>query len=121
REPCPIRGHRVVARHRADDDRIAVRALVALHSDRADRRQHGERLPEIAVETGTTYLLLQHRIGVAQDLEPLARDVADDANRETGPWKRLPPHHALRHAELLADTPHLVLEQEAQRLDELHL
>ena len=37
-----------------------------------------------------------------------------------GPGERLPPDHPLRHAELLADAPHLVLEEQAQRLDELH-
>ena len=37
-----------------------------------------------------------------------------------GPRERLPPDHPLGQAELLADAPHLVLEQQAQRLDELH-
>ena len=37
-----------------------------------------------------------------------------------GPGERLPPHHPLRHAELLADAAHLVLEEQPQRLDELH-
>ena len=30
------------------------------------------------------------------------------------------PHHRLGHAELLADAAHLVLEQQPQRLDEVH-
>ena len=34
--------------------------------------------------------------------------------------ERLAPHHALGQAELLADAAHLVLEEEAERLDELH-
>ena len=38
-----------------------------------------------------------------------------------GPRERLAPDHPLRHAELLADAPHLVLEEQPQRLDELHL
>ena len=38
-----------------------------------------------------------------------------------GPRERLAPDHALRHPELLADPPDLVLEEHAQRLDELHL
>ena len=37
-----------------------------------------------------------------------------------GPGERLPPHHPLGHAELLADAAHLVLEEEPERLDELH-
>ena len=38
-----------------------------------------------------------------------------------GPGERLAPDHPLRQAELLADAAHLVLEEEAERLDELHL
>ena len=36
-----------------------------------------------------------------------------------GPGERLAPDHALRQAEFFADDPHFVLEQLAQRLDEL--
>ena len=38
-----------------------------------------------------------------------------------GPGKRLAPDHPLGHPELLADPPHLVLEEQPQRLDEIHL
>ena len=57
---------------------------------------------------------------MAQDVEPLLRDLADDPDRQARPGERLAPHELLRHAGLLADPPHLVLEQVAQRLDELH-
>ena len=40
---------------------------------------------------------------------------------EAGAGERLAPDHRRRQAELLADHPHLVLEQRAQRLDELEL
>src|SRR5262249_7136921 len=101
--------------------RVAVRPRVSLHADRPDRRQHAERLPELTVEAGTAHLLLQDRVGLAERLEPLGRDLADDADREAGARERLPPHHALRHAELFTDSPDLVLEEEAKRLDELEL
>ena len=52
---------------------------------------------------------------------PLGRDRADDAHREPGPGERLAPHDLLGQAELLADRAHLVLEQVAQRLDELEV
>src|SRR5579864_1985841 len=38
RQARPVRGHRVVGRDGADDDGIAVRALVALDADGTDRR-----------------------------------------------------------------------------------
>ena len=47
--------------------------------------------------------------------------VADDAHGEAGTGERLAPHDLLGQAELLADRAHLVLEQVAQRLDEVEL
>ncbi len=38
-----------------------------------------------------------------------------------GAGERMAPDHALRQPQLLADAPHLVLEQQAERLDQLHL
>ena len=38
-----------------------------------------------------------------------------------GPGEGLAPEHVVRHAERLADVAHLVLEELAQRLDELEL
>src|SRR5262245_19046052 len=92
----PVGGHRVLRGHCPDHDRVRVGPLVALDAHRADRRQHGERLPQLAVEPGTSHLLLQDRVGLAQDLEPLVCDLADDPVRE--PWARegLAPDHSLR-------------------------
>ena len=118
--PRPVGGHRVLRGDRAQHDRVGVRPLVTLHADRADRRQHGEALPQLAIEARATHLLEQHGVGHAEDLQPLLRDVSDDADRKTGARERMAPHHPLRQAELLTHAPHLVLEQEPQRLDELH-
>ena len=61
------------------------------------------------------------RVGLAQDVEPLAGDLADDPDAEAGAGERVPPHDLGRQAELLADQPDLVLEEGAQRLDQLEL
>ena len=66
------------------------------------------------------HLLEQDRVRLPEDLEPLAIDLADDAYGEAGAGERVAPHDLLGEPELLADTPHLVLEQLPQRLDELH-
>src|SRR4029079_2367388 len=97
-----------------------VGALVSLHADRADRGEHGEALPELAIEVGAPDLLEQDRIGPAEHRESLLRDVADDPDREPWAGEGLTPDHALRKAELFADAAHLVLEEEPQWLDELH-
>ena len=49
----------------------------------------------------------------------LGRDLADDADAEPGPGERLAPDDLVGQAELGADRAHLVLEQVAQRLDQL--
>ena len=121
-QPRPVGRHRVVARDRADHDDVAVRALVALHADRADVRQHAEGLPQLAVEAGVADLVLEDVVGVAQEVEArLARLAADDADRQAGAGERLAPDEALGHPELGAHRADLVLEQRAQRLDELEL
>ena len=101
---------------------FAVRALVALHADRADVGQHAERLPQLAVQAGLADLLLEDRVGLAQDLQPLARRLAaDDPDRQPGSGERLAPDEPLGQAELGADRADLVLEQRPQRLHELEL
>ena len=82
--------------------------------------QHGEALPELAVEPGAADLLEQDRVGLAEDVEPLAGDLADDPDPEARARERVAPDHRLGQAELLPHAPHLVLEERAQRLDELH-
>ena len=61
------------------------------------------------------------RVGLAQDVEPLAGDLADDPDAEAGAGERVPADDLRRQAELLADLADLVLEQRAQRLDQLEL
>ena len=122
RQAGPVGGHRVVGGHRADDDDRAVGALVALHADRADVGQDAERLPQLAVQAGLADLVLQDVVGVAQEVQALlGRLAADDADRQAGAGERLAPDEALGQAELGADGADLVLEERAQRLDEVEL
>ena len=71
RQPRPVGRHRIVAGHGPDDDRMAVRALVAHHADRADVGEHGERLPQLAIEPGAVDLLANDRVGMLQDRDAL--------------------------------------------------
>ena len=76
----------------------------------------------MAVEAGGADLLLQDRVGGAEDVEPLLVDLAaDDADRQAGAGEGLAPDHPLGQAELGADGTDLVLEQHPQRLDQLEL
>ena len=49
------------------------------------------------------------------------RDFAEDAHAEAGAGERMAIHHLARQSELDAEAAHLVLEQLAQRLDELQV
>ena len=66
-------------------------------------------------------LLAGDGVGVTQNLEAVSGDLADDPDAEAGARKRLAADDHLGQAELAADRAHLVLEEGAQRLDELEL
>ena len=122
RQACPVGGHRVVAGDGADHDDVPVGALVALNADGADVGEHAERLPELAVEAGLADLILEDVVGLAQHVQALLRRFASHhADRETGPREGLAPDEAFGQSELGADRADLVLEERAQRLDQLEL
>src|SRR5437763_2916219 len=100
RQAGPVGGHRVFGGHRAQHDRVGVRAVVAHHADGLDGGQHREALPDLSVETGPPDLLDDDGVGVLQDLDSFARDRADDAHRETRTRERLAPDELLGKTEL---------------------
>src|SRR5215217_729064 len=86
-----------------------------------DGRQHGEALPQLAVEARGPDLILQHGVGLAEDLEPFRGDVSYHPDREPRSRERLPPDEPLGHPELRRDDAHLVLEEVPQGLDEVEV
>src|SRR5205807_1030880 len=92
RQAGPVGGHGIVAGDGAYDDRVGVGALVAHDADAADDRQHGEALPQLAVEAGPLDLLDDHGVGPAQDLQALGGDGSDDAHGQARPREGLAPH-----------------------------
>ena len=61
-----------------------IRAVVAHDADALHRQQHGEGLPDRVVEAGVADLEIDG-VGLAQDLELLARHGAGDADGAAGP------------------------------------
>ena len=99
---------------------MAVGAAVALHPHRTNvGQQHDGELPDVAVQAGAGQLLAGDEVRGAEDLEPFVRDLADDADAQPRPGERVAPDDLGRQPELLADEADLVLEQRAQRLDQL--
>ena len=103
--------------------RMAIDVLVgpgvAHDADRLHRQEHGERLGDLAVEAGLSQLFEEDGVGLAEDLEPLGGDLAQAADGQAGAGERVPPDQALGQAQLQAQPADLVLEQVAERLDQL--
>src|SRR5438309_7398705 len=121
RQAGPVRGHRGLGHDRSEGDHLGVRAKVAHDAHRAHRQEHGEGLPELALEPRRAHLLLHDRVGLAEEVETLLGHVAQHPDREPGPRERLAPHDIGRESEELAELPDLVLEELAERLDEPEL
>jgi hypothetical protein len=118
----PIRGHRIVGGDRAQDDDVAVGALVALDPDGAHVGQDAEGLPQLPVQAGLADLVLEDRVRVAQEVQALLRGLAaHDADRQARAGERLAPDEALGSPSSAPDGADLVLEQRPQRLDELEV
>ncbi len=114
-------GHRVRRGHTAKRHDVLVGPSIAHHPDALDRQEDDERLPDLVVETGGADLLDQDRVGLPQWLEPCARHLAEDPDRETRPRERMASDGARRQPELAAERTDLVLEELPQRLDEPEL
>ena len=108
-------------RYRPDDDRVGVRARVALHADRADGRQHGEALPELAVEPGAAHLLV--RIASASRRISSRSRVTSPMIGSPGPGPGNGCRQTIASGSPSSSRPaaHLVLEEHPQRLDELEV
>src|SRR5437870_3753664 len=121
RQAGPVRGHRVLGHDRPEGDHLGVRAKVAHDAHRAHRQEHGEGLPELALEPRRAHLLLHDRVGLTEEVQPLLGHVAQHPDREPGPRERLAPDDLGRESEELAELPDLVLEELPERLDEPEL
>ena len=122
-QPGPVGGHGVLAGDRAQHDRVAVGAAVALHADAADvGEQHHRALPDLAVQAGRGELLAGDGVGLAQH-RPAVRAVTSPTIRiaRPGPGNGWRANDFLGQPELAPDRADLVLEQRPQRLDEFEL
>ena len=85
------------------------------------RRQHGERLPDAAIQPRRLDLINDDPVRFAQCVESLARHLAKDTNRKARTWEGLTQDDALRKSKLQANGAHFVLEERAERLNEFKL
>src|SRR5690606_3968504 len=83
--------------------------------------EHGERLADRVVEPLLAQLADEDVVGAAQQVRILLPDLAENAHAEARARERVPVHEARRQTELDADLADLVLEEVAQRLDQLEM
>src|SRR6478672_11342317 len=114
-----VGGHAVGRGDGAKRAYIVVGARIAHDADGAHREQHGESLPDRVVEAGLPDLVEIDGVGAPQDGELLLGHFAGHADGEPGPREGMAVDEDRRQPKLAAERPHLVLEQLAQRLDQL--
>src|ERR1035438_6142755 len=81
----------------------------------------GERLPELAIKPRRLDLRDHDVVGLLQQGHALRGDFAEDADGESGPGERLALENLLGHAQVAANATDFILEEIAQRLDELQI
>ena len=116
-----VRRHAVGRGHRAQGADEFVGALVAHHAHGLDRQQHGEGLPDIVIEPGFADLVEIDAVRLAQDVQTVAGDLAGNADRQPGSGERVAADKGVRQPQLAAQRAHLVLEEFAQGLHQLHV
>ena len=98
---------------------MLVGAAVPHHADGPHREQDGEGLPDVVVQPRGLDLFQVDGVGEAQDAQPLGGHGADDADGEARTREGMAADQRIVEAQGAADAAHLVLEEFAQRLDEL--
>ena len=117
-EAGPVGGHVVVRGDRPQGHDVAVGAVVPLHAGAAGVGQHGEDLPQAAVEAGRLDLLDEDGVRLAQHGQALVGDLAQHAHGEAGAGEGVAPDDLFREPQLRPHRPRLVLEEVAQGLDQ---
>ena len=96
-------------------------AAVAHDADALDRQEHGEGLADLVVKIGLAQFLDEDGVGLAQLVGGILGHGAEDAHAQAGARERVAVDHFARQAEFHTDLAHFVLEQLAQRFDQLEL
>src|SRR5438105_11147618 len=92
-QPRPVRRHRVLAGHAADDDEVLVRPPVAHHADALDTGKHdGERLPQLVLQPRAANLLPADAVRGPNTVQAFPRHLAADPTAQPRPGERRAPH-----------------------------
>ena len=112
-------GHEVSGGDGAQGHGVVVGALVAHDADAVHIGQSRIILADFLIEAGLGDLLTPDGVGVLHDSDLLGGHFADDADAQTGAGEGLAADQILGQTPLTASLTDFVLEQVAQRLDQL--
>src|SRR3546814_488507 len=90
-------------------------------SDLPHREQNRKRLPDRIIQPCVANLFQIDGIGLAENVAAFLTHFARNANSKPWPRKGMPTDKDVRQAQFTAQLTHLILEQFAQRFNQLHV
>ena len=118
RDACPVGSHKVGGGNTAQCEGIVIGSEVAHDADRTHIGQNRKILVDGFIQTCFGNLIAEDEICFAQDVQLFFGNLADDADGKTWTRERLAVDQIIRQTQLSAQCADLVLEQQAQRLDD---
>ena len=110
--------HGIAGVDRTDHDRPVIAALSVTDAGRPEVGHDGEVLPDLPGQAVLCKFLAQDGVRLSDGLKAVTRDGPDAAYAETRAREGLTVDHPVRQAEFAADDADLVLEEDADRLDQ---
>ncbi len=107
--------------HRAYGHHVFISPLITHDAHGLHREQHGKCLPDILVFRQWADFLLHAQVGLLEHANPVGSHAAQYAHGKSRPGKRLAIHDCVWQSEFPAQRANLVLEQIAQRFNQLEL
>ena len=119
----PIGGHEIGRLDEPQCDQVLalITSPIPHDADRAHGDQDGKRLPDLAVPVRGPDLVNDDLVDVLKQRHALGCHLADNADGQPRPGERMPPDDFTGQAKVLACGPHFVLEEVAERLDQLEI
>ena len=115
----PVSSHKVRGSNSTQSQGVVVGAAVAHDANAAGIGQDGEVLVHVLVLASLGNLVPEDEVSLPQQVGLGLGDVADDTDGQTGAGEGLAADQVLGQAQLTAQLTDLVLEQQAQGLDDL--
>ena len=117
----PVGRHAVCRCYGAQRNAAFVGTFVAHDAHALYRQQHNSRLPYLVVEVGLVEHVDEDLVGLLEHGDLLGRDLAQNTYSETRAGEGVAAYEQRADAERTAHAAHLILEEQAQGLDDLQV